>query len=146
MAKRVVSEGGFERIQEGLNVLKITEVIEDSNFNTLALTFQDKKGLKYTEKYFFEKNDGTPNTVALSIYTKFAGLVLGLKADQEFEDEDLLNKYFECEVYYEDGKPYISTKTGKEVTPKRLKTKDVKPAKGFTETTSSVDPFDDIAF
>ncbi len=136
MAKIALSDTTFQLVPEGTHIFRIESVTYKEDFGKLEMVLKTAQGLTHTERFTFVKNDGTPNDVALSVFSFIAKTALNDFERVEIDHEELIGKFIECEVTHE---KVASTKDpNKILTFSRLGSK--YPADGFTEEEVKSEP------
>ncbi|CAB1241194.1 conserved protein of unknown function [Ruminococcaceae bacterium BL-4] len=102
--KRKAAEG-YSLIPEGNQILKIESIDEENyeKFGKLSILMKDAHGTSLKENFNFVNDDGTANDVADGIYTRLARAALDDQTADEFDTNDLIGKFIECEIVHREG-------------------------------------------
>lgn len=123
--------GGFI-LPAGHYEFKVTEIDTSKyeDFGKLAIIMTTKSGQTHRENFQFTKANGSLNEGAQKAWSFWVGAILGKWGDGEVDSDELLGKYFECNVSVEDSDT-INEKTGNPYQNNRLS--DIKAISGFSD-------------
>jgi len=99
--------GGFTPIPEGEYIFYVKNVDQSKldDFGKLTVVLATSKGRIHREMFSFIKNDGSENETAHNSFSSLARAALGLTMtdDRDVDPEELVGKYFKCEVSHYTG-------------------------------------------
>lgn len=123
--------GGFI-LPAGHYEFKVTEIDDAKydDFGKLSIIMTTQGGQTHRENFQFTKPNGKANDGAIKAWSFWVGAILGKWGDGEVDSDELLGKYFECNVTTEDSDT-INEKTGKPYQNNRLN--DIKSISGFSD-------------
>lgn len=101
MAKIPLSESTFSLCPEGTHIFQITAATYKEDFGKLEITLKTKEGYTHTERFSFIKNDGTPNEVALNVFSFLAKTALQDFEATEIDHEELIGCFIKAEVTHD---------------------------------------------
>jgi hypothetical protein len=127
---------GFQRIPEGVHVLKITKAEYDEDFGKVTFTLENVKGQSCQERFSLLNQDNTPNEKALGAFSFFAKTAMNDFDLVDVDPVELVGRYIRAEVIHNQ---VPSTKD-----PTKMMTfvnlGDKSPADGFNGVTTEAAP------
>lgn len=102
MALIKLSNNGFQMIQEGTHIFKITNVIYDEDFGKMVIDMTTQKGQKHTERFTLLTKNGEVNEGALRAFSYFAKTALNNYSVEEIDESDLVGCYIQADVTHEE--------------------------------------------
>lgn len=98
---RIPLTAGFQIIPEGTYVFRIDSVEYDENFGKMVIGMVTEDNQKYTERFSLMGANGKPNDGAMNAFSFFAKTAMNDFSLDEIDQDDLIGKYIECDVYHE---------------------------------------------
>ena len=97
---RITMTGGFQRIPEGVQVLKITKAEYDEDFGKVTFVLENAKGQSCQERFGLLNQDNTPNEKALSAFSFFAKTAMNNFDLVDVDPVELVGHYIRAEVIH----------------------------------------------
>lgn len=97
---RIPMTAGFQRIPEGVHVLKITKAEYDEDFGKVTFTLENVKGLSCQERFSLLNQDNTPNEKALGAFSFFAKTAMNNFDLVDVDPVELVGRYIRAEVIH----------------------------------------------
>ena len=97
---RIPMTGGFQRIPEGEQVLKITAAEYDEDFGKVTFTLENVRGLTCQERFSLLNQDNTPNEKALGAFSFFAKTAMNDFDLVDVDPVELVGHYIRAEVIH----------------------------------------------
>ena len=97
---RIPMTGGFQRIPEGVHVLKITKAEHDEEFGKLTFTLENAKGQSCQERFNLLNLDNTTNEKAMSAFSFFAKTAMNNFEMVDVDPVELVGRYIRAEVIH----------------------------------------------
>jgi hypothetical protein len=91
---------GFQRIPEGVHVLKITKAEYDEDFGKVTFTLENVKGQSCQERFSLLNQDNTPNEKALGAFSFFAKTAMNNFDLVDVDPVELVGRYIRAEVIH----------------------------------------------
>ena len=102
---RIPITGGFAKLPEGKQVLRIFDVFYDEEFGKLEIHLVNAKGITHRETFSLKNKDESWNEGACNAFSYFAHVALGEFDREDVDPEELIDHYIEADVYYDDPVP-----------------------------------------